>query len=176
MNRNNQAKIAQLYFKQGIISLIFLALSIYLCSVSSIIGNLFPPLVEDLSHLSSSSFIKKNPIVQIHCDTLYYTGYDNYTKEEVSGHYYYTVQDNYCMFVLLEKTNDTPEDMLKNFRGTVKITENETAFTNLTVNLSKDMEWSARSLQKISLPLIASEPDYHFLPTIFLLFGFVIFS
>lgn len=177
MNRNNRAKHAILYLRQGAISLILLILTVYLGMVSSLSQTLFPYGVSDISQLSSESFVEEHPMIQIHCDELYYTGYDNYnSKEEVTGHYYYTIQDHYCMFVLLDKSEKAPEEMIKNFKGTLKITKDESAFNDLTQNLALDMEWSARSLQGITLPVIVSQPDYHFVPTVVLVVGLVICS
>lgn len=174
MHHNNHRKHKILYLKQGIISFILMVLTIYLGIVSSLTQTLFPQSVTDISHLSSESYRKEHPIIQLTCDTLYYTGYDNYLKDKVTGHYYYTIQNHYCLFVLLDVTDDSPKETITNFKGTVKLIDDTSVFHNLTQNLSKDMEWSTRSLQGISLPVIASQPDYHLIPMAVFVIGLVI--
>lgn len=174
MNRNNQRKHGILYLKQGIISLILLALTIYLGIVSSLTQTLLPPVVEDISQLSSEEFAKEHPMIEINLDKLYYTGYDNYSKEKVTGHYYYTIQNHFCLFVLMDATDNPPKETIEQFNGTLKITTDETVYNQLTQQLSKDIDWSSRSLQGITLPVIASQPDYHFIPTVAFAVGLTI--
>lgn len=174
MKRIHQEQRSNLYLKQGVLSLILLIFSVYLCSQSSLIHALLPPVVSDITILSSSGYVEDNPIVQLTCETIHYTGYDNYSKDNVTGHYYYTTQNNRCLFLLLDKSEGKPEETIHHFKGTAKLIQDESLFTNLTANLSKDMEWSASGMQKVSIPVIASQPDYHFMPSVFMLFGYVI--
>lgn len=180
MNQQNRRKHAKLYLKQGIISLVLLVLTIYLCIASSLTQTLFPPVINKIEVLSSPSYTRSHPIVRISCKNLYYTGYDNHSKNKVTGHYYYTMQDNYCLFLLLDKSDTAPKEKLAHYTGTFRIIKDETLFNQLTKSLSKDMVWSAQSLQDISIPAIPSEPDYHTLPVIILAIGlflcFLIFS
>lgn len=161
MHRYNRKKHKMLYIRQGIISLLLLAVTIYLGISASLTQSLFSPVIKDLSVLSSAEYCERHPIIQLRCDTLYYTGYDNYLKDNVTGHYYYAIQNHCCILVLLDTTESTPKDAITNFKGTVKLIDDADTFHNLTQNLAKDMDWSSRSLQGITLSVIASQPDYH---------------
>lgn len=174
MHRNNTKKHARLYLRQGILSLLLLCLTLYFTMVSSLTQTLFPAVVTEIEALSSEAFRNANPIIQLNCDTIHYTGYDNYSQNKVTGYYYYAIENRRCLLILVDATSKEPADTIKNFKGTVKLTENLTLFNELTSHISKDIEWSARSLQELSIPVIASQPDFHFLPTVILGIGLLV--
>lgn len=174
MNHNNRRKHAILYLRQGIISLLLLALTLYLGITTSLTQTLLPPTVTDISQLSSENYIYDHPTLQLHLDKLYYTGYDNYSNNKITGHFYYSIQNNYCLLVLLDASDESPKQTIDSFKGTFKITTEDTLYNHMIQQLSKDAEWSSRSLQGITLPVIASQPDAHFIPAIIFAVGLLI--
>lgn len=173
MNRRIRKKNAGLYLRQGLLSIVLLVMTIYLGMTSSLKETLFPPTIKNWSEFTSDS-LKKHSIVKIHNDILYYTGYDNHSGEKVTGHYYYTIQENRCFFLLLDKQNGTPKETLTDYEGIFHLTEDENLYNQLTLALAKDTDWSSSSLKKIALPIIASQPDYHSMPALVLI-GAIVF-
>ena len=174
MNRRYRKKNAGLYLKQGLLALLLLGLTIYLGASSSLVRNLFPPTVTSLSELESASFNKKHTVIKLHSDQIFYTGYDNQTDGKITGHYYYTIQDNQCLFLLLDPQDGTPRQTLTNHKGTFHISENPELYHQLTLSLSKDLDWSSESMRRFSLPMIASQPDYHLLPALLLTIALIL--
>lgn len=151
-----------LYFRQAILGCLLLCVTIYLCFSVSFIETLFPPATK-IPQLTKDSYIDSHPDVKVTFDTLYYTGYDNYSDTKLTGHYYYGLQDNQFILVLLNTTDKAPKDTLENYKGKFRITYDETQFNKLTGQLAESLNWSQDSLKNISLPIIVSEPDYHWL-------------
>lgn len=171
MNRRIKRKNAGLYLKQGFLSLVLLGITIYLGVVSPLIETLFPPTIHKISELTSAPFTKQHTHIKFHADKLFYTGYDNLSKGKVTGHYYYTIEEQCCLFLLLDTQADSPKETLTDYEGVFHLSKNQELYDQLTLSLAKDMDWACESMRAISLPMIASQPDYHLMPTIFLVIG-----
>lgn len=162
MNDNhNYRKYAAIYARQGMLSLILLIFTIYLTADSSLNEILFLPTIENVSILESEKYRSKNPVVRIHAKTLYYTGYDNEDGKKATGHYYYMLQDGRCLLVLLDSSRDKPQKILKDYTAAFRLIEDDTLDNQLLTSMAADMEWSSQSFMDITLPVLASQPDYH---------------
>lgn len=166
MHRLNHKKFAGTYFGQGILSVLLLAAALYLAYTSAPAQALFPPSVSELTQLNSENYIARHPIVKIHCDELSYTGYDNQTGRKTTGHYYYTIQDGKFLYVLLDAQESAPAQTLKDYTCTVRLINDQTLYHKLIGQFAETMDWSSDSLLKMSLPVIASQPDCHLSSTI----------
>lgn len=151
-----------IYLRQALLSFLLLCVTIHLCFSVSLIETLFPPATK-IPQLTKDSYIDSHPDVKLTFDTLYYTGFDNYSDTKLTGHYYYALQDNRFILVLLNPTDKEPEDTLEHYNGKFRITYDETQYNKLTDQLAQSLNWSQESLRNISLPILVSEPDYHWL-------------
>lgn len=169
MNRRTRKKYAGLYFRQGVLSVILLAATLYFSLFIFLESTFFPKTVTNLSTLKKESFIKKHTTVTLSLDKLYDTGCVGRSGKKTTGRYYYALSDNLCLFVLLD--TDKQKDSYTDYVGTFYLIEDETLTKSLIHSLAKDINWSSESLSGITLPVIASEPDHHPVSTILLMVG-----
>lgn len=160
MNRRTLRKYASIYLKQGLFSLLLFLFAVFLALTSSWRYSLFPEKVTSISQLAEKDFAKEHPVVQLQCDTLYYTGYNNKDKA-ISGRYYYTTNKNHLLYILLDEESSQNKDVIQNYSGTVRLIEDNNLYHALTTQLAEELTWSFDSLSRLSIPFLASQPDYH---------------
>lgn len=169
MNRRTRKKYARLYFRQGVLSVILLAATLYFGLFILLEGTFFPPTVTNLSTLKKESFTKKHTTVKLSLKKLYDTGYEGRSGKKTTGRYYYALSDDLCLFVLLN--TDKQKDSYTDYVGTFYLMNDESLTKSLIHSLAKEMDWSSESLNNITLPVIASEPDHHPVSTILFMVG-----
>lgn len=119
----------------------------------------FPEVVADFTTFNNDYKSLESPYVNIFTSTLYDTGYDNTVNGRVTGHYYYTVRDNCCMFFLLSPNTATGE-VIEVAQQNYKLIKKDDVLQKLTSSLASSLDWNEAALNKISVSYLASELDY----------------
>lgn len=161
MNRRTLRKYATIYLKQGILALLLFIFVVCLSFASSWRHTLFPTKVSNIKKLTEETFIENHPTVQMNCGTLYYTGYSNKNDKSTTGRYYYTITSDCLLYVLLDEQESDNRDIIEDYSGTFRLIEDANLHHALTEMMASELSWSSGSLKELSLPIVASQPDYH---------------
>lgn len=100
--------------------------------------------------------------VNISTHTLYYTGYDYLRNNKKTGSFYYSIENDRCIYYLLSSSflgNDTP-DVLYNVKLKAKLIVGNQVYTKLLDNFSRDLSWTSAGLSNVSSKIVVSELDY----------------
>lgn len=130
---------------------------------------LFPQCLENLEKLAEYSKTNSS-YVEAELENLYFTGYTNTSFGQTNGYYYYTLQDEECIVILL--TPHTCEEGLPkiasaHIRG--QVLKGNAMYDALLDRLSQDLNWTKDGIsQKVSGYFI-SEPAFRLIPTMFLI-------
>lgn len=100
--------------------------------------------------------------VTIKVDMLHYSGYDYMVNNTVKGSYYYYLQGDSCTFFLLE--NPAKTDTLQNVTITAKLMKKNDLSKQMITMLAQDLTWTEEGLNRITSPILVSEPEYKPLP------------
>lgn len=164
MNITSQIKkisLANLIYP-GIILLVVAVFFIFLP-----FGNPFHPTrLENILDCQNKDY--ENTFVVATVDNLYYTGYNvSYLFGKDYG-YYYVLENDKCIFVLIP-TLDKPEEHIKDYTiyGRVAKITNSSSAHSMISGLADDLNWSIAGIRNISGNHIINNADYH--PFLFLL-------
>jgi len=174
MNRRTLRKYAAIYLKQGLFALLLFIFVVCLSLASSWRHTLFPTEASDIKKLAEESFIEKHPTVELNCGTLYYTGYNNKKDKNTTGRYYYTITSNCLLYVLLDEKESGNRDIIQNYSGTFHLIKDTNLHHALTERMADELNWSTNSLNELSLPVVASQPDYHLTTAILFAVGLAV--
>ena len=125
-----------------------------------------PTSVNDIHKVTS-----KDEYVKVKAKKLYYTGYN---LEKFGGElygYYYSIQDGKSVFAIIP-TDDTPQEVIKNYEFTAKVAKPDHSFKKMQESYMNDLNWNVASFSKINAPFILSNADYH--PVFFIIFFWII--
>ena len=172
MNKRTRKKYAKLYFRQGVLSVILLAVTLYFALSILLEGTFFPPTLTNLSALKKESFTRNHSTVNLSLKKLYDTGCEGRSGKKTTGRYYYTLSDDLCLFVLLD--TDKQKAFYTDYSATFTLMNDDSLTKSLIHSLARDIGWSSESLGNITLPVIASEPDHHPVSNILFIVGCIL--
>ena len=119
--------------------------------------------VENLNEISGWYLNDSNNVV-IEIPVMKYTGYDYYENGKRSGAYYYTFQENQCMFFLIKTKNPVP--VLNNTRVRGTILGESGNFEAMKNEFAKELGLDYDSFEEVVYPLMISEIDYPYMKII----------
>jgi hypothetical protein len=97
--------------------------------------------------------------VNVHAETLYYTGYNLIKTFGREYGYYYALNEEKCVFAVIP-INGTPAKEINNYTFKGKIIKKNTAFLRMMEAFSNDLNWNTRDLSDFSGDFIISGADY----------------
>lgn len=98
--------------------------------------------------------------VKVTAKTLHYSGYNLIKFGNKKYGYYYALNDNQCVFVLLP-VGSTPKKILKNYSFKGKVIKPNSSYKEMLDAFSKDLNWDSQSLSKITGECLISNANYH---------------
>lgn len=111
------------------------------------------PLYASISH--------DHPYVQTSHVNLHYTGYDYWLNGELTGHYYYQLEDAYCRFYILPAVSGCPAEAQLN---DLTVTGRAVLFTETTDEIlsvmAEQLHWNKDGLLEITDPYIINTLVY----------------
>lgn len=141
---------------------------LYIIPFSSVFS---PAVIEQFSSLDSM-YREKERYVTISCDTLNYTGYDDYKNGTKIGSYYYVFCDGECYFVLIQTTIRnlfgyavsapvTLDPVLTDYTVTGRICLSSGIPRELFTSLAQDLDWTAQGVLDSCHAYYLNECAYH---------------
>lgn len=131
----------------------------------------FPEVITDFTTFSEENQHSESPYVNIYTSKLYDTGYDNIVNGRVTGHYFYTVRDNCCMFFLLSPTTTASGEVIEAYQHNYKLIKKDDVLQELTSSIASSVEWNEAALNNITVSYLASEIDYPLTSSLMLAIG-----
>lgn len=153
--------------------LLLAALTVYIKTPKD---NFFNPRPLNSKSHYENFYNRDLPHVTVEVPALYYTGFDYLVNGRVCGHYYYTLNDGYCQFYLLDREGGTAEDGPVgpvSLRGRL-IELEPVEYNTLVKSMAEKLGWSAASLTEITAGYAVSTLPYPFYFNLFfylLLYG-----
>lgn len=126
--------------------------------------NYFSPRPLNSKSLYENFYNHDLPYVSVTVPDLAYTGL-NYTVNGLTeGYYYYTINNGFCQFYLLDSSTGTPEVPVKgplHLKGRL-ISLNSEDYRLLLSHMSEELDWTAASLRERTSPYVVSTLPYPF--------------
>lgn len=98
--------------------------------------------------------------VKVTAKTLHYSGYNLIKFGNKKYGYYYALNDNQCVFVILP-VGSTPKKTLTNYSFKGKVIKPNSSYKEMLDAFSKDLNWDSQSLSKITGECLISNANYH---------------
>ena len=98
--------------------------------------------------------------VKVTAKTLHYSGYNLIKFGNKKYGYYYALNDNQCVFVILP-IGSTPKKTLTNYSFKGKVIKPNSSYKEMLDAFSKDLNWDSQSLSKITGECLISNANYH---------------
>ena len=133
-----------------IISFIMLAV-LFVCPFYLIFH---PENINDINKVSA-----KQQYVNVHAETLYYTGYNLIKTFDREYGYYYSLNDKQCIFVLIPIDNN-PARQISNYTFKGKIVRKNSSYNKMLEAFCSDLGWNKKDLSQFSTDFIISNADY----------------
>ncbi len=97
----------------------------------------------------------KNGAEFVRCsfNKLYYSNFDFYKGDDIAGYYYYSLEEDSCVFVLVPVTafpKGEKTDVLKNYSATAMLVRNDDSFKSFLSDFADDIGWNAAGLTSIT--------------------------
>ena len=97
----------------------------------------------------------KNGAEFVHCsfDTLYYSNFDYYKGDDIAGYYYYSLEEDSCVFVLVPISsfpNGEKTDILRDYSATAMLVRKDDSFKSFLENFAADIGWNTSGLNSIT--------------------------
>lgn len=117
--------------------------------------NIFHPDKVD----SISSVTAGHKYVSVHADILYYTGYNLNKSFGREYGYYYSIDEDKCIFAIVPVT-DTPAKMLRDYDFEAKVIKRNRPFKKMLTAFANDLNWNVNDLSDFSEVFVVSSADY----------------
>lgn len=125
-----------------------------------------PPKTNDIYNISDDT-----KYVNATASTLYYSGYNLVGTIGKKYGYYYSLENNRCVFVLIP-ISENPKEILKNYHFKAKVTKRDKNFDEMADSFAKDLNWDKNSLLKSTENYILSNASYH--PVIYIILFWIV--
>lgn len=165
----------------SIVSVIIFFLSCMTLIVYPLFNTVDTKTIDNLNELAD---MLPNDYVNLHVDSLYYTGFNYTHNKHTKGFYYYTISNNTCFYFLLsDKTikntfgsMDNLQEPITNLTFTAKIINDKDLYTNLNMSFAKQINWSGYELEKMTYPNIITEINTSDKSNLFISINLIIFT
>lgn len=145
------------YKKRMIYPVAYLCILLFLSFLLPIGSLLFPKQYKENSRAldSDANFYAKGKF-----ENLYFTGYTRKYMGQIDGYYYYTLNDNKCLIVLLKPNScEMGISHIESIHTSGKVLKQSSTLDTLFTNLSRDLSWSEDGVRETFYPYVFSEPD-----------------
>ncbi|MCI8484655.1 MAG: hypothetical protein HFH41_09985 [Lachnospiraceae bacterium] len=130
---------------------------------------LFPQTLDNLEDLSIYEKSRSSYVKAVLKD-LHFTGYTNTLLGSTTGYYYYTIQDNQCVILLLSpSTCEEGLPFIESVSIWGRVLKGNPAYHTLLENLSKDLKWTKAGISGKTSSYFISEPAFQLIPSAFLM-------
>lgn len=148
---------------------LYLIILIILWVVFPLYDILFPQQLSDFNNLDTYCS-DHSSYVETELDNLYFTGYTNTSFGRTNGYYYYTLQDDRCLIVLLSpRTCEEGLPQIESVQIRGRILEGNAAYDALLEQLACDLNWTKDGISKKVNSYFISEPAFRiFSSTLFM--------
>ena len=121
----------------------------------------------------SENYEDGNSYIATGLTDLYFTGYIATRFGRTTGYYYYTMEGNTCMLVLLSPgTSEEGLPYIEKVHIQAKIQYRGDTYEDLAEHLAEDLNWTAEGLKENLSPYLLSEPGFRSIFSILLLILF----
>lgn len=105
---------------------------------------------------------KDMPYVSVSVPRLSYTGLTGQTGSHIQGYYYYTLNDGFCQFYLLDAINGFPSSPVReNMQITGRLIRlDDTEYEELLEGMADGLGWTVSSLREMTSPYVISVLPY----------------
>lgn len=161
--------IRQCYQRRLFLPVMYLLLLTVLWFTTPVSQLVFPHALSDRTHFMTLHQ-NQSRYIQTTLTDLHFTGYTQKVLGYTNGYYYYTFQDDVCIFVLLAPDtcrHGTPS--LDHLQVRVRLIRHFEEYDMLTQQLAKDLDWTASGVRSQVPDYLLSEPGFHKLLSLLLL-------
>lgn len=141
----------------GIIPLILCMLPLLVLPFSEVF---FPKQVSYASELPEK-YEGGSKYVEFSFPKLYYTGYNLISGNNIEGSYYYYIENEKALFVLVKGTSDTPEPVIYDYVCRGALTDWDKNIRNVLFEYAKDISFSPTGLTSVTFNVLLDETAYH---------------
>lgn len=142
--------------RQIVLPLIFTVIFTILIILLSLNVTLHPKHRDTIWNVS-----KSDGYVTVTSDKLYYSGYNLISAVNGNYGYYYSLENDQCIFVLAPIDSSNPKEVLTDYKFTAKVISSDKAYKKMLSSFSNDLDWDEKSLSKITSGFVLSEAAYH---------------
>ncbi len=145
------------YKKRMMLPAVYLCVLLFLSLIFPLGSLLFPSKFNEKTASNSSV---QNYYARANFKDLYFTGYTRKFMGQIDGYYYYTLNDDKCLIVLLSPNScEMGLSHIEKINTTGEVMKNSSTLDTLFTNLSRDLSWSEDGVKETFYPFIFSEPD-----------------
>lgn len=154
--------------------MMYLLLLTVLWFVTPVSQLVFPHPLTDKTHFMALHQ-SQSRYIQTTLTDLHFTGYTQKVLGYTNGYYYYTFQDDACIFVLLAPdTCRHGAPGLDRLHVRVRVIRHFEEYDTLTQLLAEDLDWTASGVRRQAPDYLLSEPGFHKLLSLLLLAAYLI--
>lgn len=130
-------------------------------------------------HLESADqcdelYSKDIRFVDISFGKLYYTGYDCMKNGNISGYYYYSLDNGKCTFVLVDSMRvNKPDEVIKGYSMKASLEKHNHLISQMISSFSKDLKWTKDGLSAASSISYINETGFN--SSLYLFLGVCLF-
>lgn len=111
---------------------------------------------------SDTFYSKDIRFVNISFNKLYYTGYDCIKNGNISGYYYYSLDNGKCTFVLVDsKKLSKPEEVIKGYSMKASLEKHNHLIDQMISSFSKDLKWTKDGILSASSVSYINETGFN---------------
>lgn len=166
-------KITSIYSHKILSPIIYLIILILLWFILPLNAAIFPIKYDETTSLAQ--FYEDNdPYVQTTLTNLHFTGYTQTIFGFTTGYYYYKMQEDTCLMVLLSPhTCQEGLPLIEEITVYSKIEHNNATLISLEEHLADDLDWTFSGISGKVSPFYLTEPGYHIFLHAFITFLFL---
>ncbi len=152
--------IRRVYRRRLISPILYLIILTVLWLILPLYDILFPQNLDSIDNLSAYSNTHSS-YVSAKLDNLYFTGYTNNSFGRTNGYYYYTLQNEKCVIILLNpRTCEEGLPQIDSVQIRGRVLKGNTAYDALLDHLSQDLNWTKEGISQKTSGYFISEPAF----------------
>lgn len=118
-------------------------------------GTFFPANPEDIWDVTAD-----DKYVTLTADKLYYSGYNLIKSGQSTYGYYYSLENDKCLFVIVPVMENPPET-ISNYKFTAKVIDRNNSYEKMINSFAEDLGWTTEGLESITSDFLLSQAHYH---------------
>lgn len=119
---------------------------------------------EHIDNISEVSYQNIDDVKYYNIDTQswMYTGYDNYSDDDISEHIFYCINNDNCYLLFVDTEYvDTDTMTINSDSLNVRVTERTNLFKNFLTQFALDLNWNYESLENVTAPIVMNTVSYN---------------